>query len=71
MRKLGQPEGESPLLTFRVKAETMAALKMTADKKGLTVSEVARQCLENCGELMYRSEAARRLIRKTKKDEVR
>lgn len=50
MRKLGQPEGASPMLSFRVSGATVEALKFAAKRNGVTVSEQARRWLEASGE---------------------
>lgn len=63
MRKLGQPEGESPLLTFRVTDEMMKLLKHLAKCDGVSVSEYARQCLD----LAIRGELRRADARRAKK----
>jgi hypothetical protein len=67
MSKLGQPTGASPMLCFRVTEEAFAALKVEANKAGVTVSEMARQWMEKGSKDYYRSEAARRLRTELKK----
>ena len=49
MPRLGEPpRGKSPMLAFRVVPETLELLKALAKKRGVTVSQYARDCLEKC-----------------------
>ena len=59
MTKLGiTPKGENPILMFRVQEKTLATLKRYADKRGVTVSEFARECIEGFIGVSTGSEAA-------------
>jgi len=49
LRRLGEePKGESPMLHVRVTQETLKRLELLARSKGRSVSEIARNCLEEC-----------------------
>lgn len=46
MRKLGTPEGESPLLGVRVTPEAKRRLERTAKREKVTVSEIIRRAID-------------------------
>ena len=61
MPRLGvTPKGENPILMFRVQEKTLAMLKRYADKRGVSVSEFARECIEGFIGVSTGSEDAQR-----------